>query len=270
MNNMLLRIIVALIAGPVILYLPFAGMNYFASFIFLISFLGSKEIFNFYKSRHIHLNFMSPYLVSFIPLAFLVNGFELAAEYALLISFVLFVLEIFRGRDRSSNIISGYALMMIYCGFFPAMLIGILNSTVPMIFIFIYGIIIATDSFAYFGGMGCRKLFKTHKLLERISPKKTIEGSVSGLIFGVLAGWLIYKYTDLSVLFTAEQAVYLSIIISVFGQIGDLFESMIKRDFGVKDSSNIIPGHGGILDRFDSLIFISPAAYLFIKYLIIL
>jgi len=268
MNNMLVRIIVAVIAGPVILYLPFAGINYFACFIFLISFLGSKELFNFYKSRHISLNPMSPFLVSFIPVAFLISGFEFAAEYALLISFVLFVLEIFRGKDRSSGIISGYAIMIIYCGIFPAMLIGVISATTAMMFIFIYGIIIATDSFAYFGGMGCGKLFKTHKLLERISPKKTIEGSISGLIFGVLAGWLIYSYTGIRVLFTAEQAVYLSIIISVFGQIGDLFESMIKRDFGVKDSSKIIPGHGGILDRFDSLIFISPAVYLYIKYLI--
>ena len=268
MNNMLVRIIVAVIAAPVILYTPFLGINYFASFIFLISFLGAKEIYNFYKAKHIHLNQLSIYLTSFIPIAFLAGGFELSAEYTLLIAFLFFGIEIFRGRERSSNISSGYALMMIYCGLFPATIIGAVSGTAPMTFIFIYGVIIATDSFAYFGGLGCSKLFRTHKLLERISPKKTIEGSVSGLIFGVLAGYLIWQFTGISVIFTLKQALVLSVIISVFGQIGDLFESMLKRDFGVKDSSNIIPGHGGILDRFDSLIFVSPAVYLYINYFI--
>jgi phosphatidate cytidylyltransferase len=268
MNNMTVRVIVAVIAAPVILYTPFLGMSYFASFLFIISFLGAKEIYNFYKGRHIHLNPLSIYLTSLVPIVFFAGGFELSAEYVLLISFILFGTEIFRGRDRSSNISSGYTLMIIYCGLFPATLLGAVSDTTPMTFLFIYGVIIATDSFAYFGGLGCSKLFRTHKLLERISPKKTIEGSVSGLIFGVLAGYLIWQFTGISVIFTLEQAIILSVVISVFGQIGDLFESMLKRDFGVKDSSNIIPGHGGILDRFDSLIFVSPAAYLYINYLI--
>ena len=268
MNNMLIRIIVALIAAPLILYSPFLGINYFASFIFLISFLGSKELLNFYRIRHIKLNPVSPYLVSFTPLFFLSGGFEPAAEYGLVSALILFVVDIFRGKERVSNIISGYTLMIIYCGIFPSMLIGAVSSTIPMMFIFIYGVIIATDSFAYFGGLTCRKFFRTHKLLERVSPKKTVEGSVSGLIFGVLAGWLVYYYTDISTVFTFAQAIYFSVMISVLGQIGDLFESMIKRDFGVKDSSNIIPGHGGVLDRFDSLIFIAPASYIFIKYVL--
>ena len=268
MNNMLIRIIVALIAAPVILYSPFLGINYFASFIFLISFLGSKELLIFYKARHIKLNPLAPYLVSFVPLFFLAGGFEAAAEYSLAAALMLFTFDIFRAKDRVSYIISGYTLMIVYCGIFPAMLIGVIGSTIPMMFIFIYGVIIATDSFAYFGGLTCRKFFRTHKLLERISPKKTIEGSVSGLIFGILAGWLIFKYTEIGEGFTLAQAISFSAMISILGQIGDLFESMIKRDFGVKDSSNIIPGHGGVLDRFDSLIFVAPAAYIFIKYLL--
>lgn len=268
MNNMLKRIIVAMIAGPIILYLPFLGINYFASFLFIISFFGSKEILNFYKSRNIILNSLSPYLVSFLPIFFLIGGFEVMMEYALIVSFFLLFIEIFKAREKVSEVISAYLLMIVYCGIFPATLIGSVNLATPMFFIFIYGIIIATDSFAYFGGMTCSKLFKTHKLLERISPKKTIEGSISGLFFGVLTGYLIASNTDIRYLISTEQAITISVLISAFGQIGDLFESMIKRDFNFKDSSNLIPGHGGILDRFDSLIFISPVTYLYLKYFI--
>jgi phosphatidate cytidylyltransferase len=266
MNNMAVRIIVAVIAGPVILYSPFAGLSYFTSFIFIISFLGSKEILNFYRSKQIGLSGISPYLASFIPIIFYAAGFERAAEFTVLVAFILFFFEVFRGKEKVAQIVSGYILMLIYCGIFPSMLIGAVGDTAPSMFIFIYGIIIATDTFAYFGGLTCSKMFKTHKLLERVSPKKTIEGSISGLLFAVLTGWMIASYTEIGLIFTPGRAALFAAAVSVFGQTGDLFESMIKRDFNIKDSSNIIPGHGGILDRFDSLIFVSPAAYLYLKY----
>jgi phosphatidate cytidylyltransferase len=260
------RIIVALIAGPVILYLPFLGDNYFAAFIFLLSFLGSKELADMYRVRHIKLTKVSPYLISLIPLFFFARGLEGAAEYAIGIFTLLFLIEIFRKREKPSLIVSGYLLMGVYCGLFPSMLIGIIDKTSPSMFLFIYGVIIATDSFAYFGGLTCSKFFKTHKLLERVSPKKTVEGSVTGLIFAVAAGYFIAKFTDVGLFFKTDTVILLSVLISVFGQAGDLFESKLKRDFGVKDSSRIIPGHGGILDRFDSLFFISPIVYLFATY----
>lgn len=268
MNNMTKRIIVAVIAAPVILYLPFLGINYFAAFIFIISFLASKEIVSFYRSKHIKLNRLSPFIVSVIPVIFLAGGFETAAEYSVLSAFVLFTLEIFRGKEKPAYMISAYLLMIVYCGIFPSLLIDVIGMTSPLFFIFIYGVIISTDTFAYFGGLTCSKLFRTHKLLERLSPKKTIEGALSGLIFAVLTGYLIAEFTEIGNILSIQNALILSALISVFGQTGDLFESMIKRDFKVKDSSNIIPGHGGILDRFDSLIFISPAVYLYIKYFI--
>ncbi|MBN2857759.1 MAG: phosphatidate cytidylyltransferase [Candidatus Delongbacteria bacterium] len=268
MNNMTKRVIVAIIAAPVILYLPFIGINYFAAFIFIISFLASKETLSFYKTKHIRLNGLSPFIVSVIPVVFLTGGFETAAEYSVLSAFVLFTLEIFRGKEKSSYIISAYLLMIVYCGIFPSLLIDVIVMTSPLFFIFIYSVIIATDTFAYFGGLTCSKLFRTHKLLERLSPKKTVEGALFGLIFAVLTGYLIAGYTELGKIISVQNAVILSALISIFGQTGDLFESMIKRDFKIKDSSNIIPGHGGILDRFDSLIFVSPAVYLYIKYFI--
>jgi phosphatidate cytidylyltransferase len=119
------------------------------------------------------------------------------------------------------------------------------------------------DTFAYFAG----SMFGKHKLFERVSPGKTWEGSVAGFLgavgvmIGARAGWLEYL--------TMTDAVVLGILIGVFGQIGDLIESLFKRDAGVKDSSSIIPGHGGVYDRFDSLVFIAPIVYLYIDFVVL-
>jgi phosphatidate cytidylyltransferase len=110
-----------------------------------------------------------------------------------------------------------------------------------------------------------------HKLFERISPKKTIEGFIGGVLFAVFAGFLISKlyikpnpeFSDKSILIWTIIAV----IAGVFGTIGDLIESKFKRVAGVKDSGIIMPGHGGILDRFDSVIFVAPIVFLFYKIL---
>jgi len=115
-----------------------------------------------------------------------------------------------------------------------------------------------SDTFAFFGG----KLFGRHKLAERISPKKTWEGSIIGFIFVLITGVVIWKffYNDMTLLHWLSIAV----IVGVFAQIGDLFESSLKRSVKVKDSSNLIPGHGGALDRFDSILFAVPALYIFL------
>ncbi|MBW1296829.1 phosphatidate cytidylyltransferase [Aquimarina litoralis] len=116
------------------------------------------------------------------------------------------------------------------------------------------------DTFAYLVG----KNFGKRKLLERISPKKTIEGFVGGFIFTLLAGYLISIFTD-----TLSTYLWLiiSIIMSIFGTLGDLIQSKFKRQAGVKDSGSIMPGHGGIFDRLDSIIFASPFLYTFLQIL---
>jgi phosphatidate cytidylyltransferase len=118
------------------------------------------------------------------------------------------------------------------------------------------------DIFAYLSGM----VFGKHKLFERISPKKTIEGSIGGLLFSVVLAWLMSQFfTEIGSLNWMAMAV----IIVIFGIFGDLSESMIKRQFEVKDSGTLLPGHGGILDRFDAMFFSAPAVfcYLLILYL---
>jgi phosphatidate cytidylyltransferase len=114
------------------------------------------------------------------------------------------------------------------------------------------------DIFAYLGG----KAFGKHKIFPRVSPKKTIEGSIIGLV-GAIAGFTIISQTFFKH-FPVNHALAIGLLIGVASQLGDLAESRLKRDSGIKDSSNIIPGHGGILDRFDSLFFAAPTLYFYL------
>ncbi|MED3552157.1 phosphatidate cytidylyltransferase [Cytobacillus praedii] len=122
-----------------------------------------------------------------------------------------------------------------------------------LIFIFFSLFIIwATDSGAYFIGRAIGK----KKLWPEISPNKTIEGSIGGVFCAIIVALLFLLFTDIPASFI--QMLLITVVLSVFGQIGDLVESALKRHYDVKDSGNIMPGHGGILDRFDSLLFVWP------------
>lgn len=116
------------------------------------------------------------------------------------------------------------------------------------------------DSFAYLVG----KNFGKQKLFEKISPKKTVEGFLGGLFFSCIASYFIANFTE-TLNFT--NWLILSIIISTLGTLGDLVESKFKRQAHVKDSGVIMPGHGGLLDRLDSIIFAAPFIYLFLRIL---
>ncbi len=119
------------------------------------------------------------------------------------------------------------------------------------------------DTAAYHTGIAIGK----HKLFPRVSPNKTWEGAAAGFLFAILSA-LAARYLVLPYL-TVGNAVVLGLIVGTLGQVGDLFESLLKRDAGVKDSSNLLPGHGGVLDRFDSLLFVAPAVYIYIDFIIL-
>ncbi len=142
-----------------------------------------------------------------------------------------------------------------------------INDYNPKIIIGLFILIWTNDTFAYIVG----KSIGRTKLFEKISPKKTVEGFLGGILFAILAGYLISKYyikanpefSDRSILIWISIAV----IVGIIGTIGDLIESKFKRIAGVKDSGNIMPGHGGILDRLDSVIFVAPIIFLFYQIL---
>lgn len=127
--------------------------------------------------------------------------------------------------------------------------------------IILFCLIWINDIFAYLTGMA----FGKHKLFERISPKKTIEGSLGGLIMTVLVAFLVNHYW-IHILGEWEM-MGLAAVVVVFGSLGDLCESMMKRQAGVKDSGKVIPGHGGILDRFDATFLAVPFVYCYLMLL---
>ena len=125
------------------------------------------------------------------------------------------------------------------------------------------------DSFAYFVGMGIgRKFF--NRGFNSISPKKSIEGSIGGTLFTILSLFLLDKYFVLvqGGMDILNVAIF-GVFISAVAQIGDLGESMFKREFKVKDSGTLLKGHGGILDRFDSMLFVAPVMYYLLKFIIL-
>ncbi|WP_060872522.1 phosphatidate cytidylyltransferase [Myroides odoratus] len=130
----------------------------------------------------------------------------------------------------------------------------------PQIVIGILILVWTNDTFAYIVG----KKFGKHKLFERISPKKTIEGLLGGIVFAIIASLILnHFFTLLNVYIWIASAIF----VGLFGTLGDLVESHFKREAGVKDSGNIMPGHGGILDRLDSILFISPFLYIIFQIL---
>lgn len=152
-------------------------------------------------------------------------------------------------------------LGFLYCAVMPALATRLLQFDHGYLWLFgLMGIVFSGDTMAFLVG---RKLGHTH-LLEAVSPKKTIEGAVGGLIGSGIAGLaLSYFLPD----FPAITIVSMAIITAIFGQIGDLFESLLKRVADVKDSGSIMPGHGGILDRVDGIYFAAPVYFILVRFL---
>lgn len=173
---------------------------------------------------------------------------------------VLFIYALFQKRTFPFNDI-GYTLLgIVYAGipflFFVALgfVKGTFNYYIPLGFLLILW---SNDTGAYLAG----RSFGKRKLFERISPNKTWEGFIGGVVFAMAIAFNLEQY--FGSLAKWEWA-SMALIIGVFGTLGDLVESMLKRSLGVKDSGNILPGHGGLLDRFDGLLMAAPLVFLFL------
>ena len=201
------------------------------------------------------------------------RGFSIVALFAMVFITVLFFDAIFYyGKEKQVSF--GEVAAAIFAGMvFPTMLscllrLRLMDQGQAWVFVPLC-ISFGSDTFALFAGM----LFGKHKLAPHVSPKKTVEGGIGGLLGGVMGMTLFKLITDtMQFTLTSEPSVaaqaglglswtwviVLGLVGSVISQIGDLSFSVIKREFGVKDYGNLLPGHGGILDRFDSVTFVAP------------
>ena len=180
--------------------------------------------------------------------------------------FVAFALAIHR-YDEERGIPFAAVTCAIFAGLvFPLMLscllrLRLLGNLGPALVFLPLAISFGSDTFALFAGMLCGK----HKLAPKVSPKKTVEGAIGGLIGGVIGVTLLHLIASSLgriILQSPLQILVYGIVGSAISQIGDLSFSVIKREFGVKDYGHLLPGHGGILDRFDSVTFAAPAVWL--------
>ncbi len=170
--------------------------------------------------------------------------------------------------DSSVKRLSADALGLLYIGLtFP--LIFALRSwggaeNGGFVVLMVMAITFGGDTGAYFAG----RFLGRHKLYEKISPKKTIEGAVGGALTGVGAAFIARGFFPGLGILTPTDAVILGGLGAIAGMLGDLFESMVKRAYGVKDSGDLIPGHGGVLDRIDALLFVGPFAWFYLEHFV--
>ncbi|MGB7393115.1 MAG: phosphatidate cytidylyltransferase [Pricia sp.] len=181
-----------------------------------------------------------------------------ALLFCTLITNVALLYYLFSTKEKLFNTFQKFIIGLFYIGggcIFLTMIPYTNDDFAKYLIIGIFILIWVSDSFAYITG----RLFGRHKLFPRVSPKKTIEGALGGLVFALLTAYLLAKYEPIV---SPTHWLILTAVIVVAGSLGDLVESKLKRSAGVKDSGAILPGHGGMLDRLDSLVFAAPFAYL--------
>jgi len=197
--------------------------------------------------------FMTSYLYFYKP-AVNLKVLSIAFGFMLIALFIPFIYFIFDKISR--QMLADIYLSLVYLSLPFSLALGIDEKLLLSVFIIIW----SSDTFAYLTG----KYLGKHKLAEKISPKKTIEGLLGGLLGSLLVAFLIMKYTDWNSEIDLYRFLALALLIVITGTLGDLLESRFKRLAGVKDSGNIIPGHGGVLDRLDSFILAIPFVFAYL------
>jgi phosphatidate cytidylyltransferase len=259
------EIVVRGISG--ILYVLVVVFSMYASreiFMMLFLILGLQTLKEFKKL--IRLKHFTPYLL--LPISLLLISYYYPGDIILYTYLgITLLVSILLAKDVQSTTNSlllkkqKYIPTMLYIisGFVFLTLIPFSQDIFkPEIIVGVFALIWCNDTFAYIIGKSLGK----NKLLERVSPKKTIEGFFGGLLGAVIASFIIFNVLDI---YTLAIWISLAIIISVCGTIGDLVQSNYKRQAGVKDSGNLMPGHGGLYDRLDSAIYASPFIYAFLQ-----
>ncbi|MFH1313214.1 MAG: phosphatidate cytidylyltransferase [Candidatus Eisenbacteria bacterium] len=268
-RTLAIRVLAGAVLIPVALLVNHTGGLLFAVFVSLLAGCGSYEFYRMLARKGLGPSMVAGVVGSVcVCFSFYLGAREAAGIVLTVVLGVVLVERLIR-HDRE-NFVTGAGITMIgvlYTGWLLGYFILIRNSAsvaVPgrQLVYLVLALTWSYDSIAYFAGSSVGR----HKLFSRVSPSKTAEGTIAGLVACVAAA-LISRATFAPFL-SVGHALLLGVLVGVAAQAGDLVESMIKRSTGTKDSSQVIPGHGGILDRFDSLLFTGPAMYFCIRLMI--
>ncbi len=264
------RALVALIFAPLIVLTVYLGQWYF---FILIAILAAVSIWEFirlgtHKESHGQLYISVLFGLAILSVLYFDPGILMPVLLAGMV--VLLLVELYRNNGSPVHNVGATLFPALFFSLFLGsfLLIRELPRHISVSYAepgqWIILLILATwicDTAAYVLG----SYFGRHKLMPRISPNKSVEGAVAGFVFAILTAWLVHLWL------VDELALIDSLVIGAIagsiGQYGDLVESMFKRDAGVKDSSNLIPGHGGMMDRFDSLTLSAPVMFLYLQYI---
>jgi phosphatidate cytidylyltransferase len=268
-NNLVTRTITGLIYGIVVMGSIFLGKTSFAILGLIFTSIGLYEFFTIQKNRGLHplkKSGIASGIALFLAVFFFANKI-LDPEFFLLTIILFFsflVIEMYRNKTDPFGNIAVTLLGLVYI----AVPISFLNLIVipgldgvynPYVLIMIFGLIWAFDTGAYLAGIA----FGKHKLFPRLSPKKSWEGIIGGVLLTVLVALAIsYYFHPVDTL----GMVIAALLTAIGATFGDLAESMLKRSADVKDSGKLLPGHGGLLDRIDSLLFVGPIIYVFMSF----
>jgi len=267
-RNLLIRTLVAVIFGPAIIYLCYLGDYWLFGMLMIFAAIGIGEyVWNLRICPSSVLFWLTMlFTLAIVAVSILIDfssGLILLTGYFMCLGMILAIrnespTELFR---LNSALLWGAAYIgLLYP--FPAYIRNVSDSNGGHWLLFLFGTLWLSDTLA----MGVGKWLGQRKLAPTVSPNKTVAGFIGGMLGGIVVAvimhyWLLHEIAFWHLLIGG-------LLVSVVGQLGDLVESCWKRSYGIKDSSAIIPGHGGVLDRFDSLLFAAPALFWFLHYLV--
>lgn len=267
-----LRVLVAIFGIPIIVFLVYTGGLPFVGLVLLINLLSQYEFYKLTELKQmLPLKILGLAGTVVITISFYQLGLEKTWLIILILFYVTLLIELFRNKASATLNISATAWGIFYPTVFFSFHIAIreLPNSLQLDYalgakwiMFMLITIWICDTAAYFLGSAIGK----HKLFERVSPHKTMEGGVAGFFFALLTAYLLHQFyiKELPLI----HCLVIGFTIGIMSQVGDLVESLFKRDAGVKDTSGILPGHGGFLDRFDAPLFVAPLVYLYLRFIV--
>lgn len=267
-----LRVLVAIFGIPIIVFLVFTGGLPFVGLVLLINLLSQYEFYKLTELKQmLPLKILGLAGTVLITISFYQFGLEKSWLIILILFYITLLIELFRNKASATLNISATAWGIFYPTVFFSfhILIRELPKSLQLDYaigakwiLFMLITIWICDTAAYFLGSVIGK----HKLFERISPHKTMEGAFAGFFFAMITAYILHRVylKELNLI----HCLVIGAIIGIMSQVGDLVESLFKRDAGVKDTSGILPGHGGFLDRFDAPLFVAPLVYLYLRFIV--